>query len=275
MVSTHALAVKKLALKEQLKSLMADGLIFVDCVDVFGKSPDEDPFAGALHATDTDDEGELDARSVISLVPDGVFMEGEGAYVSRWEWVTNEDAGIPGSFGEAIDRAFSIFSDSSSGNLGSKYMQWAEFPGSGPGECVLWLKAAIDVANESGSTLIRDIDFMLSGNTSEANRNASSDDKGENRQSTLIRDPDAAVADFEPVDACRDIVAFLKILFDEKTRDGEADLNAIDTGDFTSLMLYFQTIVDVRSEGFNHVVSNFNRTVSQQESDDEGLTLSM
>jgi hypothetical protein len=75
---------------EALEALKEAGLSFGECVNAFGVSADEDPFAKAADENfHSDGDIEIDGTTVVSHGDDY-----EGAYVLAWKWVSAEEAGI-------------------------------------------------------------------------------------------------------------------------------------------------------------------------------------
>lgn len=75
-----------MSMQEKLKTLIAEGLIFSECVEAFGVRH-ENPFAKAASEMYGGDDGvEVDSPTVLS-------ESDEGAYVLAWVWVSNSDAG--------------------------------------------------------------------------------------------------------------------------------------------------------------------------------------
>ncbi len=77
-------------MNEALIALKERGLDFGSCVNAFGVSSDEDPFAKAADENfHSEGDIEIDGTTVVSRGDDM-----EGAYVLAWKWVSAEDAGI-------------------------------------------------------------------------------------------------------------------------------------------------------------------------------------
>ncbi|MHB1665971.1 hypothetical protein [Thiomonas sp.] len=71
-------------LREALRALKDQGLMFSDVIAVYGQTPEEDPYLMAAKLASKDGDLELDDQSIVSRGDD------RGAYVLMWKWIDDE-----------------------------------------------------------------------------------------------------------------------------------------------------------------------------------------
>lgn len=264
-------SIEKLALIEKLKDLVAEGLTYGDCTNFFGSRPTENPFVSALYVAAAGyAAGSMDDKPVVSAVPGNIFKEDEGAYVSLWEWVTNEAAGIPYSFESAISQVIDLLDESGipfeGGDTPSVKRDMTR---------ILWLNNLVNTLIDLDKTSC--IQQMLERDIVDNGLNPSNTESSGLRGTQIHLQNGADVISFQPVNACESIVDRLKGIRSKQIHNvgdwpnpGNPATDIIKRS--TALISYFQEVVKFKNNEFNALFSGLHHgMLDWQDADDDQL----